>query len=231
MIATSVDSPAVDATAPDGALSILAQQAAAAPEEPWAFYRGERGQFRWWSRARAIEAMRAGADARPGGVGEAAAQELVARLAAAGPSELAAARALTAALGPGPERDVWISWRPLAAEFETVLLVAAQLGGWAIVREPSPTLHPLTFAWARPTLLAGPCDELLALFDGFAAAAPRTLPQRWMRRRLARLRALIPLGDEAGAAAVEDRVTELGGRARRIDADSLRAARAGDEGG
>ncbi|MBZ0103678.1 MAG: hypothetical protein K8I65_16080, partial [Thermoanaerobaculia bacterium] len=40
-------------------LAALERLAEAAPEDPWAFFRGERGQFRWWSHSRACDSAAA----------------------------------------------------------------------------------------------------------------------------------------------------------------------------
>jgi hypothetical protein len=196
-------------------LAALERLAEAAPEDPWAFFRGERGQFRWWSHSRAWRESAAAAAESQATAGSAVPRELLARLAAGTEAEAAAAHRLLEVLGPPPQREVWISWRRLDAGAEGVLLLASQLAGWAVVREPGEALHPQVFAWARPTLLAGSGAELAALLDGFAAAAPRPLRGRWLRRRLARLRAVI-VDDGSDPAALARRVGELGGEARGI---------------
>ncbi len=196
-------------------LAALARLAEAAPEDPWAFFRGERGQFRWWPRARAWRESGAAGGASEATSGGAVPRELLARLAVSTEAEADAARHLLATLGPPPQREVWISWRRLDTGAEGVLLVASQLAGWAVVREPGEALHPQVFAWARPTLLAGSGAELAALLDGFAAEAPRPFRGRWLRRRLARLRAVI-VDDGSDPEALARRVRELGGEARAI---------------
>jgi hypothetical protein len=192
---------------PAGAAA-LRGRAAEAPEDPWIFFRGGRGHFRWWSHARALEAL----DGAPAGdlpAGAAVAREAVERLRAAGEDEALSARALLGAIGPGPQRDIWISWRPFDRREERVALVAAALAGWAILREPGEGLHPSVLAWARPTLLVGGAGELETLLAGFEAEAPRAFRARWLRRRLARLRAVV-VDDGAPVEALARRLVGLG---------------------
>lgn len=186
----------------------LRRRATEAPEDPWIFFRGERGHFRWWSCARALEALDGAGDGDlPAGAS--VAREAVERLRAAGEDEARSALALLDALGPGPKRDIWISWRPFDLRSERVALVAAAVGGWAILREPGRELHPSILAWARPTVLIGGGGELEALLAGFEAEAPRAFRARWLRRRLERLRAVV-VDDETPVDALARRLVALG---------------------
>lgn len=191
---------------PAGAAA-LRRLAAAAPDDPWIFFRGERGHFRWWSHARALAVLDA-AVADPT-AGAAVAGEAVERLRNAGEDECRSARALLDALGPGPGRDIWISWRSFENRRERVALLAATLGGWAILREPGDGLHPSVLAWARPTLLIGGAGELEELLAGFEAEAPRAFRSRWLRRRLARLRAVM-IDDDDASGSLARRLVGLG---------------------
>jgi hypothetical protein len=197
----------------DFALTELRRRARDTPEEPFLFFRGGRGHFAWWSWERAARELEA-TDASTGAPGPAALdapRRWLARLAGAGASEVAAARALLERLGPGPQRDVWLSWRALDAGGERALALAALAGGWAVLREPADPLPASTFAWARPTVVCASAAELDRLADDFAAASPRFLAARWRRRRLARLRALLfEAGADAPARAARWR--ELGAR-------------------
>jgi hypothetical protein len=195
---------------PAGAAA-LRRRAAETPEDPWIFFRGERGHFRWWSCARALEALDgAGAGDLPAGA--TVAREAVERLRAAGEQELDSARALLEAIGAGPTRDIWISWRPFELRRERVALLAAALGAWAVLREPGAALHPSVLAWARPTVLVGGAAELDALLAGFEAEAPRAFRARWLRRRLARLRAIV-VDDDTPVEPLARRLVGLGATA------------------
>lgn len=123
-----------------------------------------------------------------------------------------AARRLLATLGAPAQREVWLSWAPLEGP-ERLLAAAALLGGWAVFREPGAAVHPATFAWARPTLVSGGAAELAALADGLEALAPRWRRERWLRRRLARLRAWIVTG-AAPSAELSRRLAKLAPGAR-----------------
>lgn len=168
----------------------IERRARESPEEPFLFFRGERGHFRWWSFAHAAACLAGtpGAGAERAGEGEAAGF-----LAAADEAEDdAGALSLAGALGPAPTgRDIWISHRPLPGSPDAVLALWAARSGAAVLREPGERLHPELFAWARPTLLSAPEMDLIELVDGFAALAPRLGARRWRRRRLARLRAAL----------------------------------------
>ena len=191
----------------------LRSRAEASPEDPFLFYRDGRGHFRWWSferTRRESERVAAAAEAPPLEADAVVPRELLAALLAAGEGAAGRARRLLDRLGPAPARDVWISWRPLAASAEVDAALAALLGGWAVLREPAEPLPPSTFAWARPTLLVGPAAELESLLVGFEASAPRVFRSRWLRRRLARLRALV-VEDAAAARGLAERVGRLGG--------------------
>jgi hypothetical protein len=194
----------------DFAGAALRRRAVDSPEEPFLFYRDERGHVAWWSWARAARELD---EAAAGRLTPGVASDWLARLAGAGAPEVAAAQRLLERLGAGPERDVWLSWRPLEADAERTLALAAVAGGWAVLREPADPLPAATFAWARPTLIAAPGPELDRLADDFAALAPRLLGARWRRRRLARLRAVLVEGG-GGEDARGARWRALGGRPR-----------------
>jgi hypothetical protein len=196
----------------------LAARADAGPEDPFLFFRDARGHFRWWSFERSRR--EAAKPAAPNGspeleAGSAVPRELLAALLATDAAAAGRARALLERLGPAPGRDVWISWRPLSEAAEPILALAGLLGGWAILREPADPLPPSTFAWARPTLLAGRGAELETLLEGFEAMAPRPFRARWLRRRVARLRALVCDTPEA-AARLAARIDRLGGHAEVV---------------
>ncbi len=195
----------------------LRRRARESPEDPFLFFRTERGHFHWWSWSRTARELDSpvGAEATAPLV----ARELLDRLTEVGEGEERLARALLAELGPAPERDIWISWRPLSAAPERVLALAALLGGWALLREPGEMLPPSTFAWARPTVLAGEADELATLLAGFESIAPRPFRGRWLRRRSARLRAVVVDGDGKSSSpiapdAINERLASLGSKAR-----------------
>jgi hypothetical protein len=125
--------------------------------------------------------------------------------------EAAAASALVERLGPASERDVWISSAALDAPRERILRLGALAGGWAVLREPATPLPAATLLWARPTLLAGDGGELGALLEAATAEAPRWRAASWLRRRLARIRAVVAAGGERE---VEARLAALGLRVR-----------------
>ncbi len=206
----------------------LERRAAATPEDPFLFYRGASGHFRWWSFARAAACLSGAPEAGAAGAGEA---EAAAFLAAAEGAEPALASALADRLGAAaPERDIWISYRPptLAAELALALFCART--GAAILREPGERLHPELFAWARPTLLSDEALALSHLIDGFAALAPRFGGGRWRRRRLARLRAVVV--EDAGGRPLRPRLAELGaGAGLKVIDSSAAGAGGGTEGG
>lgn len=195
----------------------LRRRAVNSPEEPFLFFRDQRGHVSWWSWARAARELEPGGAAAAPEVAPEVVPEVVrdwlARLARAEAHQVAAAQRLLERLGAGPERDVWLSWRPLEADAERTLALAAVAGGWAVLREPADPLPAATFAWARPTLIAAPGPELDRLADDFAALAPRLLGARWRRRRLARLRAVLVEGG-GGEDARGARWRALGGRPR-----------------
>jgi len=125
-----------------------------------------------------------------------AATEFLAALAATSRQAEPAARRLLATIDlpeANGQRDVWLSWAPIDRQ-EEVLAAAAYLGGWAVLREPGESIHPATFAWARPTIVTGDGAALAALAESLTAMAPRWGRERWLRRRLARLRACIVTG-------------------------------------
>ena len=203
-----------DASGP--ALAALQRRVGSTPEDPFVFFRGERFHFRWWSYARAareLESAVPGADpaAPPEGNG---ARELLVALASAGAAEARLASELVARLGPGPERDVWISSRRLELAPERIAALAALADGWAVVREPCEPLPAETFAWARPTIVVGGGREVAALLAAFEALAPRPFRERWLRRRLARLRAVVIDDGEPGPAG--ERLAALGAEPRLL---------------
>lgn len=185
----------------------LERRAGQAPEDPFLFFRGERGHFRWWSLARAAACLAgapSGGGARPG---EEEAEGFLRRADELGSA--APAAGVAAALGPAlAGRDIWISHRPLGASPDADLALWAAESGAAILREPGERLHPGLFGWARPTILSSPGGALEALLAGFGDLAPRFGAGRWRRRRLARLRAVLV---EAGEVApVRARLVALG---------------------
>ncbi|HSM14125.1 MAG TPA: hypothetical protein VLA66_08655 [Thermoanaerobaculia bacterium] len=207
-----------DAERPDPAAA-LRTRAERDPEAPALFFRGGRGHFRWWSwRRLAAEVAGSAGTARSSREGETgdSLRELL-RVLVEGELDGLGPRAssLASRLGSGPERDIWISSRPLALAAERVLLATALLGGWAVVREPVSPLPPETFAWARPTILSGAVGEVRDLLEGFGALAPRWGAARWRRRRLARLRAVI-LDEEEGGEPISARLAGLGSSARVV---------------
>lgn len=184
-------------TTPRPFRAALERRAGQFPEDPFLFFRGDRGHFRWWSFARSAACLAsppAEESARPG---EGEAESFLRAADEAGSTALAAALAST--LGPPPaRRDIWISHRPPAAPPEAALALWAAQSGAAILREPGESLHPELFAWARPTVLSLPGAALRELLAGFGGLAPRLGARRWRRRRLARLRAvLVEGGDDA----------------------------------
>ena len=188
------------------ALAALQRRAGSTPEDPFVFFRGERFHFRWWSYARAARELESPSPPEAG-----APRELLAALAATGAAEERLAAELVARLGAGVERDVWISSRRLELAPERVAALAALAGGWAVVREPAEPLPAETFAWARPTILIGGGRELAALLGEFERLAPRTFRDRWLRRRLARLRAVVV--DDGEPRPVGERLAALGAEA------------------
>jgi hypothetical protein len=195
------------AVAPEEA---LAARAAETPEAPFLFFRGPRGSFVWWSwaRARAESAAVGGGESDEGGAP--GAREYLAGLLGLGPADAAPGAALLAALPPLPERPIWLTCGGLERPVERATAAAALAGGWAVVLEPGPAIHAATFAWARPTVLAGSTAELAELFSGFEALAPRWRRRAWLTRRTARLRALVVGAGEDGET--------LGARARALGA-------------
>ena len=185
----------------------LERRAGESPEDPFLFFRGERGHFRWWSFARAAACLAGAPEARAERPGEAEAASFL--IAAGELADPGRAAALAAALGsPSGGRDIWISHRPPAASPDATLALWAAQSGAALLREPGARLHPELFAWARPTLLSAPAPDLESLLADFAALAPRLGGARWRRRRLARLRAL--LVETEGARELPARLAALG---------------------
>jgi hypothetical protein len=169
---------------------VLAARAAADPETPFLFFRGARGQVTWWSWKRCLAetssvpaAEEDPSFAVPRAFLKAMLEEEVAlAVPEAPPGEL------------GAPRPIWLSAAPLDRPAERRLARLAAEEGWAVFREPGLPIHPDTFLWARPTLLAGEVAELEALLDGVLARAPRW-PAGWRRiwlaRRMRRLCALL----------------------------------------
>jgi hypothetical protein len=191
------------------------RRASADDEEPFLFFRDAHGHFRWWSWGhveRTLERCAGTVTPAAEPPGSEAALDLLCALTRAGETVELGARVLLERLGAGPERDVWISFRPLD-EVERTLAMAGLIGGWAILREPVEPLPPSTVAWARPTILAAPATAVDALLAGLAREAPRAWGARWLRRRLARLRAVVT-DDDSAVAALAGRLNELGAPAR-----------------
>jgi hypothetical protein len=171
----------------------LALHAGRSPEAPFLFFRDPRGQFGWWSWARCRAVL---SDAEAGGLeaGAAAARDFLVAVLALPQSERECAAALLAELGEGARRDVWLTCGDLAAPGESALALAAIGGGWAVVHEPAPAIHPATFLWARPTIAGGTVGALALLLDACERQAPRWRAGAWLARRLRRLRALAVVG-------------------------------------
>lgn len=208
-------------TGTEGAAAELHRRAALEPEDPFLFFRDRHGHFRWWSWGRAARAFERAA----GGVADAVeppgaetAVEFLAALAGADEGERAGARVLLDRLGRGPEREVWISFRPFD-RLERTVATAALLGGWAVLREPADPLPPATFAWARPTVLIAPAASVERLLAGTAAEAPRACRARWLRRRLARLRAVV-VEEGVAMAPLAERLRALGATAEVLSLDA-----------
>lgn len=162
---------------------------AGVPEQPFLFFRGERGHFRWWSSALALERLRKDPGERAL-AGEPAATAWL--RACADRADPALAGALDEVLGPpaGPS-DVWIATRSAPGPVDAAFVHLLASRGGAVVWEPGERLLPELTLWVRPTLIDGSASELLRLLDGMADSAPRLGGRRWLRRRLARLRALV----------------------------------------
>ena len=185
----------------------LELRAAATPEDPFLFFRGERGHFRWWSFARCAACLAGESGARATSAGEGEAESFLERLALEGEPPLVAP--LAGLLGPSPtRRDIWISHRSVEVPAQSALALYCARSGAAVLREPGERLHPELLAWARPTLLCDEAGELERLIQGFAALAPGLAPARWRRRRLARLRAVLVQGEGSGGLAA--RLAALG---------------------
>lgn len=191
--------------------SVLAAHAEATPEAPFLFFRGPRGHFVWWSWRDANEVLTPAEDRLEVDAGATAAAEFLRALVAIEGTERSAAKRLLAAVPVRP-RQIWLTTGALDRFADRVVAVAALAGGWAVVHEPGEEIHPATFAWARPTIVGGGEDELLALLTGLEALAPRWRPRAWTARRLTRLAALVVErgGDRT---AIESRLRSLGGAA------------------
>lgn len=175
----------------------LAGRLAAAPEDPFLFFRAPRGPFDWWSWRRCA----AIADGEPPGPeGAVPAAFLDAALGPLPPAPARAAEELAARTGGGAEREIWLSCAPLDSAAERIAARAALLGGWAVVREPGERIHPETLLWARPTVIVGSSEELETLVTAVGEQAPRWGRARWLRRRLGRLRLVLATGGDAEAA-------------------------------
>ncbi|MCM2269643.1 MAG: hypothetical protein NDJ75_06045 [Thermoanaerobaculia bacterium] len=194
----------------------LAAAAASRPETPFLFFRDARGHFGWWSWRRALAFTRGEAAVDPAVVGEAAAGGWLASVVGLGAAEAGRAATLLEQLSAPPGREIWLTAGGLSRDVDRIAALAAIAGGWAVVLDAGSRIEPQTFAWARPTLLAGEAAELADLLAGFAALAPRRRTAAWRRRHLARLRAVL-IGAEAGAGdALAARLLELGSTARRL---------------
>lgn len=191
--------------------SALAAQAVATPEEPFMFFRGPRGQFTWWSWKRADEIVRGAAAVSAEG-DEPAAERFLRGILALGAADGRAAEDLLSLLPKPPGRQIWLTSDALDRPVEKALAVVAVRGGWAVVLDPGPSIHPRTLAWARPTVVGGTVASLATLFDGFAALAPRWLRRTWLTRRLRRLSVVVVEsgGDEE---ALDARLARLGASA------------------
>jgi hypothetical protein len=192
----------------------LAARAAAAPAAPFLFFRGPRGTFTWWSWARArAESVAPGESGAEEGDAPAA-RDYLRRLISLAGADADVGVELLAEMPAPPERPIWLTTGGLARPVDRSTAAAALAGGWAIVLEPGGEIHPETFAWARPTVVAGAAAELEALLASFAALAPRGWRHdRWLARRSARLRALV--------VGVGEPVAELAARVDEIRAPAV----------
>jgi len=169
--------------------SALPAGARGRPEAPFVFYRGRRGHFRWLSFAEVLAGEVAAAGRAEWAPPEA--HELI-RLARDTPVPAPQGDGLRLAPPPG-ERDVWISWRPLAGE-ERRLAAAAVASGAAIAVERREAFPVDLVLWARPTLLSAPAGDIAHLFERIDAEAPRWRRRAWCRQKLGRLRAVLVEG-------------------------------------
>lgn len=122
---------------------------------------------------------------------------------------------LARAVDPPPGRgDVWIARRSEPDAFDAAFVLRLASGGGAVVWEPGEEIRPELALWVRPTLVDGAASELIVLASGWARAAPRWRRERWLRRRLARLRALLVTeGDaEKVASAIATKIPSCGAR-------------------
>lgn len=164
-----------------------------APDAPFLFFRGVRGDFEWISfgdAGRWIEGTHAPARALPVDV-----EDWLRTVASGAPAGVGGD---AARLPPGPERDIWISWRPLADEAEAALARWAVARGVAVVIERHAEFPFALFEWVRPTIVSAPITTLEALADRLEGAAPRRFRGRWWRRRAGRLRRLLVEGAASG---------------------------------
>ena len=187
---------------PESARLALERRARASPETPFVFFRSPRGTFTWWSCARAASELEWELGREDASEQERIPRELIARLGDALEFEVASAHALLSHLG-GAKGEIWISTRTLAGREEAVLALAATVADGVIVREPGERLHPALLLWARPTLVSGSRAELVELFAGVGAEAPKFRRDRWLARRLARLRTVLVEKGDAETGSVE----------------------------
>lgn len=189
---------------PEGVAAALARAATGGLEAPFLFYRNAKGHFRWWSFATAAAFLEHGGLvveklSAKGVVVDREAVELLGEFLRAAIGD--GSDSLGAAENPAPEprvgRDVWISWRPLTDPCELALARWAVATGAAILVEPGLALHPELFAWARPTIVSGNVEELLALASQLESLAPRLFRPRWFRQRTERLRLVLVAGEPA----------------------------------
>jgi len=97
-------------------------------------------------------------------------------------------------------RPIWMTRGELSGQgsgLNATVGLAALAGGWAVVVEPGERLHPETFLWARPSVVAEPGARLVELIEGITALAPRWRREPWLRRRLARLTLIVTSEPEA----------------------------------
>ncbi len=187
---------------PGGVAEALARAARAQPEAPFLFYRNSRGHFRWWSFATAFafleyDGVQGEKLSVKGVVVEPEAVALLGNFLNAAAAEEASPAASVAfpAPEPGASRDVWISWRLAYDPAERFLARCAIHSGAAILVDPASALHPELVAWARPTILSGTVEELLALAAELESLVPRLFRGLWLRQRGRRLRLLLVEGD------------------------------------
>lgn len=161
----------------------LERWARLAPEEPWLFYRGERGQFRWWSFRRAFAAYQ--------GLGPP--EKWEEELPASFLERLRSFPSLSPVrLAPRQDggRDIWWAQNLLETDLTRGLAGWAVESGSAVLLEPG-RMHAELFLWARPTVVGGELSEICELFAELLASGPRWGRRAFLRRRLHRLRLLL----------------------------------------